>query len=256
MEVDQPQLELQLKVWKELAISKQMMVRAATDALKLDSNCTPDELREAIDRFTKKMAKADAEAAGAHEQAKQAVASIEKRLETTQKEKAAAEAQVVELTKKQDALTQQLTLARAASVKEAQDLKVKLAEKEKQLKAINTALADTPENVLKKMRAAKKEKQDEADARRAVELSFTTLRKEKQDQDQKLTALKTSSGKLITQYRDLHGIATQLHEQLQPLVAEGTTVPAVPALDTDLIEEVEQPGVKKDKEKDKDKAKK
>jgi hypothetical protein len=42
--VSQSQQDIQLKVWKELAISKQMLMRMATDVLKLDPECTQEEL--------------------------------------------------------------------------------------------------------------------------------------------------------------------------------------------------------------------
>jgi len=54
------QFELQLKVWKELAISKQVMMRTAAEALKLDPECTPEELKQALDGALKKVAAADA----------------------------------------------------------------------------------------------------------------------------------------------------------------------------------------------------
>ena len=43
------QQDLQLKVWKELAISKQILMRAATEALKLDPECTQEELKDALE---------------------------------------------------------------------------------------------------------------------------------------------------------------------------------------------------------------
>jgi hypothetical protein len=39
---------LDLKVWKELAIKKQILIKAATDALGLDPECSEEELRAAL----------------------------------------------------------------------------------------------------------------------------------------------------------------------------------------------------------------
>ena len=47
--MDQAQLELQLKVWKDLAISKQVLMRTAAIALKLDPDCSQDVLKEALE---------------------------------------------------------------------------------------------------------------------------------------------------------------------------------------------------------------
>ena len=233
--MDQAQFELQLKIWKELAISKQMLIRVVTDALKLDPNAKTEELRPAFDAALKKTAKAEIEVAQAKEQAKTAIAEVEKKLAVTEKAQTAAEAKVAELTAALEKVTAQVTSERATSANEAQKLRVQVADKDKQLKAINTALADTPDNVVKKLKALKKEKQDEADARRQVESSFTTLRAEKQKLDQRLNEVT----KLIAQHRDLHELTTKLREQLQPLVAEAKDVPTVPELDTKLIETIE-----------------
>jgi colicin import membrane protein len=251
--VEQAQSELQLKVWKELAISKQLLMRTATDALKLDPNCSQDELKVALETFIRKISKADAEVVQAREQAKQAIAELEKKLAVTERAQSVAEASAAELKAKLENTTQEIAIERAAAAKEQQKLKAQLAEKEKALKAINTALADTPENVLKKMNVFKKQKQDEADARREVEASFQTLRREKQQQDQKMTTVQESSTKLVAQHRDLHALSLKLHEQLKAL--ETKDLAAVPELDDTLIKAIEDPDAKPDA-KGKEKGKK
>src|SRR5215831_17837788 len=96
------QLELQLKVWKELAISKQMMMRSAAEALKLDPECTPEELKIALDAALKKIAESEAAAAAARAEAKQTIATIEKKLEASQRAQGTAEATATDLTAKQE----------------------------------------------------------------------------------------------------------------------------------------------------------
>lgn len=240
--MEQAQLELQLKVWKELAISKQLLMRTAAVALKLDPDCSQDELKKGLEDALKRMAEADANVVSTREQAKQAVADIEKKLTGAVAAQSAAETTVSDLRAKQEHLTEQLTAMRAGSATELQKLKTSLAEKEKALKAINTALDGTPESVIKKMNVLKKQRQEEADARRQVEGSFTTLRKEKQQQDQKMSTLQANSTKLIAQYRDLHALSEKLHEQLKPLIADAKDLPTVPELDSKLLEELEQTG--------------
>jgi colicin import membrane protein len=252
--VDQAQLELQLKVWKELAISKQVLMRTAAESLKLDPECSQDELKKALDAAIRKSLDADASVSRAEDKARSAVNESEKKLTVALKAQALAETTIAELTAKQENLTSSMAVERASVAKELQKLKDQLAEKERALKGINTALADTPENVIKKMKTLQKQRQEEADARRAVEASFGTLRKEKQTQDQLTQTQTASTTKLVTRYRELHAAATTVHEQLKPLLAEGTTAPALPDLDTTLLEEIENPGDKKDKDK-KDKSK-
>lgn len=245
-QVEQVQFDIQLKVWKELAISKQLLMRSASEALNLDPNCTPDELRQALDSALKKVAESDSVAATAQHQARQAIAETDRKLVTTVQAQHAAQADAANLKATLEKMTNEMATERASMAKELQQLKAQIAEKDKAIKAINTALADTPDNVLKKMKTLKKERQDEADARRTVETSFTTLRKEKQEQDKQLADLRDTTPKLVTQYRELHTAATQLHEQLKPLIADQKDLPALPVLDTNLLEAIEGP----DKDKD------
>lgn len=249
--MDQAQLEMQLKVWKELAISKQILMRAATDALKLEPETTQEELKVALEGVIKKLAKADADIAAAKDEAKQAVTAMEKKLTFATRAQAEAQAANAELLIKQENTAAGLATERIAAAKELQKYKDGLAEKEKALKAINVALADTPENVLKKMNLLKKQKQEEADARRLVEASLNTLRAEKKKQEQQTEEVKKGSGKLVTKYRDLHELAVKLQEQLKPLVADAKDVPAVPDIDTELLESIEDPGADKSKSKKK-----
>ena len=204
IDVDQQELELQLKVWKELAISKQVLLRTVTDALKLDPACSQDQLKEAIDTFLRKIAKADTEVIAAQNGAKSAIAEMERKLAGIEKAKTIAENTAAQLQTANEKLTREMASERTGLATEMSKLKERVAEKEKQLKAVNTALADTPENVLKKMNTLKKQKQEESDARQKVEASFQTLRREKQDQDQKTAKVQESSAKLVASYRSLH----------------------------------------------------
>lgn len=249
--MDQAQLELQLKVWKELAISKQVLMRSAAEALKLNPDCTQDELKQALETTLKKIAQADASVIAAQEQAKQTVLAMERKLAISTQAQTAAETTMANMIAKQERLAPQMAADRAAVAKELQQLKEKLAEKEKALKAINTALADTPDNVLKKMKTLKKEKQEEADACRRVEVALSAVRKEKKEQDQKLTELREDTNKLMTRYRDLHAAATTLQEKAKATPDDKET-PAIPELDTELLEGIENPESKK-KDKDKEK---
>ena len=55
-------VEVQLQVWKDLAISKQILMGAATDALGLDSECSTDELKSALDQAIQRAKDAEHEA--------------------------------------------------------------------------------------------------------------------------------------------------------------------------------------------------
>jgi colicin import membrane protein len=232
--VNQPELELQLKVWKELAISKQMLMRAATDALKLDSNCSQEELKAALESVLKKIAKAETEAGDARAQAKITITAMENKVAASERSLATAQASVAQLQAAQENSTRHMADERAAGTKELQKFKDRIAEQEKALKAINTALSDTPENVIKKMNVLKKQKQEEADLRREIESSLNTLRTEKRQQDQKVA----SAEKLATQYRELHAISLTLQERAKAALPDATDLPVVPEFEVKLLEEL------------------
>jgi chromosome segregation ATPase len=235
--VEQAQLELQLKVWKELAISKQILMRSATDALKLDPNCSQDELKVALDAVIKKIAEADTSVAVARQDAKLSIAETERKLLLAEKARAVAEAASQEIRVAQESATRQIEIERANFTKEMQQMKSVVAERDKTVKAINAALADTPENVVKKLKALRKEKQDEADGRRQAETTMGTLRKEKQQTDEQLTKANEKNAKLVTAYTDTHALASKLHEQLKPLLTDEKDLPTLPELDKSLTEE-------------------
>lgn len=249
IEVDPAQLELQLKVWKELAISKQLLMRTATEALKLDPDCSQDELKKALDSAIQKAQEADVIVVKTKDEARASITAMEKKLAAALQAQAVAEASATDSKAKLDKSAQDMTVERASLAKEIQQLKERVIEKDKAIKAINTALADTPENVLKKMKALKKEKQDEADARREIEATLNALRKEKREQDQKLKELQDNAAKLITQYRDLHAAFAKAHEQLKGK----KDAPELPELNADLIEAIEDPEAFKKKQAEKEK---
>lgn len=246
--VNQPELELQLKVWKELAISKQMLMRAATDALKLDPNCSQEELKTALEGVLKKIAKAETETAEARAQAKITITAMENKVAASERALATAQASVTQLQTAQENSTKQMATDRTSAAKELQKVKDRVAELEKALKAINTALSDTPENVIKKMNVLKKQKQEEADLRREIETSLNTLRTEKKQQDQKAAA----GEKLAAQYRDLHEISVKLHERAKTALPEEKDLPAVPELDAKLLESLGLTIAQEDKAEGKD----
>lgn len=240
--VTETDLELQLKVWKELAISKQILMRTATDALKLDPNCTPQELEAALKTAIDRAAKADAAVSKAQEQAKEAVAAAEKKLAETQKALAAAQAAHAEAVAQQQKLEQQIADIRDNNAKTVSDLKARLAEKDKEIKGIHTLLSDTPQNVAKKLKTLQKQKKDEADARKQAEDLAASLRKDKKTLEErvnKMQAVQDAAVQLAARHRELHTLSEGLHAQLKPLVKDAD-LPALPALDTALLDTIEK----------------
>lgn len=229
--MDQAKLELQLKVWKDLAVKKQMLMSAATEALGLNPECHMDELKVALEASIQRAQAADDKVKKAQEESKAAVEAIEKTLAETQKTLSTTEAAKVEAETALKNLEQQIAEERETNAKEQKKLKTQIAEKDKALKAINVALADTPENVVRKLKAAKKEKNEESAARRTVETELRTVQKQKQELDKRIAEMQATlekSTKLAERYRELHELASE--KKLEGL----------PELDTELLEGIEQ----------------
>jgi colicin import membrane protein len=187
--------ELQLRVWKDLAISKQVLMMAATDALKLDANCTPQELKLALEATIQRSIEAELDVSKAQEQAKLDVAAVEQKLADSKKALDAVEATLAEAQANLQKLQQQLINERTSNEVQLKKLKESVAEKERAIKAISITLSDTPENVVKKLKTLKKQKMDESDARKKAEEVISTLRKEKQKLEQSLKELQDAQEK-------------------------------------------------------------
>lgn len=226
--MDQAKLELQLKVWKDLAIKKQMLMGAATEALGLAPECTMDELKVALEASIQRAQAADAKVSAAQEQAKAAIEEIEKTLADVRKALAESESGRNATFDALKNFEQQIAVEREANTKEQKKLKALIADKDKALKAINIALADTPENVVKKLKALKKEKNEESAARRNVESELRAMQKQKQELEKRIAGLLENSSKLADQYRTLHQLGSE--QNLESL----------PELDTELLESIEQ----------------
>ena len=185
--------EMQLKIWKELAISKQVLMRAATDALGLVPDCSQNELRLALDTAIKRADAADVSVRQAQDQAKAAVSAMEEKLRIAEKALAAAKAASAETLAEKERMEQHFADERTNTAKEIKKLKGQLAEQERAGKAVSAALGDTPDNVLKKLKALKKQKMDEAAARKQAKMEAASLRKAKRQLEQELKEMQSES---------------------------------------------------------------
>ncbi|VAW89209.1 hypothetical protein MNBD_GAMMA17-1017, partial [hydrothermal vent metagenome] len=126
------------------------------------------------------------------------------------------------------------------------NINAQIAKKERTVKAINKALADTPENVVKKLKALKKQKMDETSARKVVEGEAATLRKEKRAQEQRISEFQAAleeSAKLVTQHRGLHELCTTLHSKVE----DKADLPALTKLDDKTLDGIEEAAKKAEK---------
>jgi colicin import membrane protein len=75
--VSQADSEQQLRIWKDLAISKQVLMNEAASALKLKEDFSADDLRSALDQAIKRAADADANMVESRNRAAEEIGSMQ-----------------------------------------------------------------------------------------------------------------------------------------------------------------------------------
>ncbi len=232
---------LNIDVWKELAISKQMLIRTATDALGLDPECSEEELKESLERGIEEIRTADQKVAAAKaeiqstlDDLQQRLTAAEKQIKETQEASAAVEAE--------NARLQGIIEAdRKVSGDEIAKLKALVDEKTKALKSINTLLGDTPQNVAKKIKALNKKKHEDLAAKKRIEDELKNLKKERTEQNKKATAKEEQAKAITVGYRALQAYCDEQYDRLKELLDGDSenTLTAPPKLADELFADLE-----------------
>ncbi len=234
--------EIQLQVWKDLAISKQVLMTAATDALGLDAECSSKELKEALETAIQRAKDADKRIADIEQKTAAQLKEMQEQVEASDKARATAEARIQEAEKGREDAERTLAAGRAENAEAIKKVRAELNEEKNKLKAITKTLADTPENVVKKMKAMKKQKVEDARVRDINEGQLRTLRKEKTelktDLDSQKALLKQAST-LVEQLREMESLCKQQRKFLENS-EEAKELGDIPALNDDLLKALEQ----------------
>ncbi|MDH3220819.1 MAG: hypothetical protein OEO19_14900 [Gammaproteobacteria bacterium] len=236
-------VDTQLQVWKDLAISKQILMGAATDALGLDSECSTEELKEALDKAIKRARDADINIHETRSQAEQQVAEFRQQTKAAEQAREEAEEKAAAAEKARQQAEQQLVQGKADNAEALKKARADVADKQNRLKAISKALADTPENVVRKLKTLKKQKMDEAKLRTQAESRLQSMRKEKSKLEAELEAKQTllkSAGGLVTQIRTLHETCAQAQTTIAALSDKKKDQIKLPELDDALLESLEK----------------
>lgn len=232
-------VEIPLKVWKDLAISKQVLMGAATEALGLNAECSTEELSTALAEAIKRAKEADANIASMREQTDTELTEMKALVETSEKARIEAEEQVAEANKARETAERQLTVGRSENAEAIKKARADVADKQSKITAISTALADTPENVIKKLKTLKKQKLDEAKMRAQVETKLQTTRKEKGKLEQEIETQKAQleqATTLVDQVRAMHELCKQANEKISALSDGDAEFIELPELDEELME--------------------
>ena len=238
--VTQSDIDIQLKVWKDLAISKQILMGAATEALGLDAECSTDELREALNKAISRAKDADINITNTREQTDREIAEMREKMEASDQARVEAESLIADAVSRRENAERQLAAGKQENSEAIKKARSEINEKQNQLKAISKALADSPENVIKKLKTLKKQKLDESKLKTLAETKLQKIRKEKTqleaDLEEQKTLVEAATG-LAEQYKQLHELCSSQHESLKTASEDPDSLTAVPDLDQALIEQ-------------------
>jgi len=207
------------------------MNEAAT-ALKLKDDFTAEDLKDALNTAVTRSRDADINMAASRGKAAESIAEMEQTVKKVEKGRKEAEQQRDEAIAKKEQAEQQLANGRRDNAESLKKAKRQVEEKQKELKAINLSLADTPENIVKKLKALKKQKLDENVARKLAEDANRVLKKENKTQKEELESLSElteNSTKLLEAYRLLKEWCDGAAEKLKTADVEVDNIPDIDA---------------------------
>jgi colicin import membrane protein len=236
-------VDVQLKVWKDLAISKQILMGAATDALGLNAECSTAELKTALNEAIKRAKEADITIQETRTLADQQIADFGQRAEIAERTRSEAEEQVTVAATARALAEKQLAAGKADNAEAVKKARADVTDKQNKLKAISKALADTPENVVRKLKTLKKQKLDEAKLRTQAETRLQKMRKEKSKVEADLEMEKAkleTVGKLLEQVKAMRETCIEAKATIKGLSDKKKDQLKLPEFDEVAFEELEK----------------
>ena len=236
-------VDIQLQVWKDLAISKQILMGAAADALGLDSECSTDELKTALNQAIQRARDADIQIQETLSNSEQQITEFKRRTEIAEQARSEAEAKVEESVNARAQAERQLANGKADNAEALKKARAEVTDKQNKLKAISKALADTPENVVRKLKTLKKQKMDEAKLRGQAESRLQSMRKEKSRLEAELEAQKPAlenAATLLEQIKAMHETCLQAESTINKLSDKKKDQLKLPEFDVAAFDALEQ----------------
>jgi colicin import membrane protein len=235
-------VDVQLKVWKDLAISKQILMGAATEALGLDAECSTSDLKTALSEAIKRAQDADMRIQATRSDADQQVSDFQQRTETAERARKEAEELVATASEARTQSERQLSIGKADNAETVKKARAEVADKQNKLKAISKALADTPENVVRKLKTLKKQKLDEAKLRTLAETRIQKIRKEKSKLEVELESQKATLkdvSKILGQVKAMRETCLEAQETIKGLSDKKEDQLKLPEFDETAFEALE-----------------
>ena len=171
-------MDTDLKIWKELAIEKQILMKTVTEGLGLPEDASEEEIRAGILAGVEQIKSTEATISALRAEHASATTEIEQKLESERKSRELADQHVLELKQTVEKLEATLDATSKSNQAEVAQLKSQVDAKNKELKNINNLLGDSPANMAKKMKSLNKKKFDESEARKRAEAELKNVQKE------------------------------------------------------------------------------
>lgn len=245
--MDQAQLEIELGAWKNIAIDKQVLLSDVYSALGLDEQSSNDELKNTLKKMISRAQSAD-------DQIKTAQTNVETiKLQLDEMKKELAKAQGLKNQAEQAQTTsanmldeaksiekkaeERLQASKLANAEELKKINNQLKDKQKEIKQIHKILADSPENVVKKLKNLNKEKFDESTLRKQAEAESRNLRKQLKTSQKENDANKEQFDKAETLIEQLNSFKEVANNHLSELkAANADNDYSLPTIDQELID--------------------
>lgn len=233
------QSAIDVDVWKEIAISKQMLIRSATDALGLDPECSEDEFKAALEKGLKEIAAAETKVATAKVEVQKTIDDLTENLETTQKNLKTTNEELTAAQAEIEKLKGVIEADRKVSEAEIKKLKGQVDEKTKALKNVNTILGDTPQNMAKKIKALNKKKHEDTTAKKRIEDELKNVKKERTEKSKKAEAKEAQAKTILKGYQALETYCDEQYDKLKELVEDEKTLLTPPRLEEEVYADLE-----------------
>lgn len=232
------QSAIDVDVWKEIAISKQMLIRTATDALGLDPECSEEEFKAALEKGLKEIAAADTKVATAKVEIQGTIDGLTENLEKTEKSLKVTNQELATANAEIDKLKSVIEADRKVSSDEIKKLKSQVDEKAKALKNVNTILGDTPQNMAKKIKSLNKKKHEDTTAKKRIEDELKNVKKERTEKNKKADAKEAQAKTILNGYKALQTYCDDQYDKLKELVDE-KELASPPKLGEDVYSDLE-----------------
>jgi len=233
------QSAINIDVWKEIAIGKQMLIRVATDALGLDPECSEAEFKVALDASLKEVADADVKVAKAKVAIQDAMDDLTARLEKSEKSLKSTDEMLTAASAEIEKLKGVIEADRKLAESDSKKLKDQVDEKSKALKAINTLLGDTPQNVAKKIKTLNKKKHEDTTAKKRIDDELKNVKKERTEKIKKAEAKEAQAKTILNGYKALQTYCDSQYDKLKELMEDDKMLIAPPKLNEDVYSDLE-----------------